>query len=516
MGARSPRRARSRARRAASARGGVGRRGPRPCGGGSGATLRPEAKRAAPSVGQRVVGARDVVAERGAGVRADEQAAGAAHARRERLGRRRPTSCRCSGASASANASAASSRPRGIRDCRRARRAARRSSLTATTSDVLAVLGLGAQVERQRARVGARATRSRVRSLGPAKPSMPTTPAHLPLGLLHVEVAGADDHVDAPDRLGPVARARRSPARRPCGRPRRPRTAPRRRGSPGAAAPTTTTSSTPAARAVTAPITHRRRVRAPGRRARRPPRAAPGTSRSRTVWPCSSVDRPSSSPARPRATASHVGRSRPPAPRARRDRGPSQRRVQARRGRPARRTPPPKRCSYSRTRRVAAQRATSSTIAATTSATDGGRRATVARTSRGDRGGVRDRAAHAARGSAPAASSISRRLELVRDRVGDQARGRGHDLLAHDEPVLAQRRAGRGEVDDPLDQPGQRRELDRALDLDDLRLAAGALEVAAAIRGYLVAIAHHARAGAAPRRRGRRPSTVANTIRSGP
>ena len=29
-------------------------------------------------------------------------------------------------------------------------------------------------------------------------------PAHLPLGLLDVEVAGADDHVDAPDRLGPV------------------------------------------------------------------------------------------------------------------------------------------------------------------------------------------------------------------------------------------------------------------------------------------------------------------------
>ena len=36
---------------------------------------------------QRVVRARDVVAERGAAVVADEQAAGAAHARRERLGR---------------------------------------------------------------------------------------------------------------------------------------------------------------------------------------------------------------------------------------------------------------------------------------------------------------------------------------------------------------------------------------------------------------------------------------------
>ncbi len=46
------------------------------------------------------------------------------------------------------------------------------------------------------------------------------------------------------------------------------------------------------------------------------------------------------------------------------------------------------------------------------------------------------------------------------------------DLLAHHEPVLAQRRPGRGEVDDRLDQPGQRRQLDRALDLDDLGLAA--------------------------------------------
>ena len=48
-------------------------------------TLRPEAKRAAPSVGQRVVRTRDVVAERGAGGVADEQAAGGAHARRQRL-----------------------------------------------------------------------------------------------------------------------------------------------------------------------------------------------------------------------------------------------------------------------------------------------------------------------------------------------------------------------------------------------------------------------------------------------
>src|SRR6185436_13116332 len=42
-----------------------------------------------------------------------------------------------------------------------------------------------------------------------------------------------------------------------------------------------------------------------------------------------------------------------------------------------------------------------------------------------------------------------RGLELVGDRVGDQPRGRDGDLLADDEPVLLQRRAGRGQVDDP-------------------------------------------------------------------
>src|SRR5690348_12236579 len=64
-------------------------------------------------------------------------------------------------------------------------------------------------------------------------------------------------------------------------------------------------------------------------------------------------------------------------------------------------------------------------------------------------------------------------LELVRDRVGDQPRGAPSDLLAYHQAVLAQRRARRGEVDDALDQSCQRRQLDRALDLDDFRLPAG-------------------------------------------
>src|SRR3954468_13683788 len=69
-------------------------------------------------------------------------------------------------------------------------------------------------------------------------------------------------------------------------------------------------------------------------------------------------------------------------------------------------------------------------------------------------------------------------LQLVGDRVGDQPRRRDRDLLADREAVLAQRRPRRGEVDDRLDEPGQRGELDRALDLDDLGLAPRALEEA--------------------------------------
>src|SRR5919201_2030626 len=67
-------------------------------------------------------------------------------------------------------------------------------------------------------------------------------------------------------------------------------------------------------------------------------------------------------------------------------------------------------------------------------------------------------------------------LDLVGDGVGDQPRGRGGDLLAHDEAVLLQRRPGGGQVDDPLDEAGQRRQLVRALDLDDLGLTTGPLE----------------------------------------
>src|SRR5947209_9505870 len=68
-------------------------------------------------------------------------------------------------------------------------------------------------------------------------------------------------------------------------------------------------------------------------------------------------------------------------------------------------------------------------------------------------------------------------LELVRHRVGDQPGGALRDLLPDHEPVFSQRRTARGEVDDALGQPGQRRQLDRPLDLDDLHLAPGLEEV---------------------------------------
>src|SRR6202035_1896551 len=64
-------------------------------------------------------------------------------------------------------------------------------------------------------------------------------------------------------------------------------------------------------------------------------------------------------------------------------------------------------------------------------------------------------------------------LQLVSDGVGDQARAALGDLLADHEAVLDQRRPGGGEVDDRLGEAGERRQLDRALDFDDLRLTTG-------------------------------------------
>ena len=142
----------------------------------------------------------------------DEQAARASARAARAPRRRRPCSSRCSGANASASAQRASRRrarrraraPRRVARRRgRARvgdrrRAARRPSLTATAERaVLAVLGLGEQVERDELRRRRPSEATTSSSLGPAKPSMPTSPDDLALGLLHVGVARADDHVDA-------------------------------------------------------------------------------------------------------------------------------------------------------------------------------------------------------------------------------------------------------------------------------------------------------------------------------
>src|SRR5205085_2841406 len=77
------------------------------------------------------------------------------------------------------------------------------------------------------------------------------------------------------------------------------------------------------------------------------------------------------------------------------------------------------------------------------------------------------------------------RLQLVRHGVGDHPGGANRDLLADLQPVLPQRGPGRGQIDDPLDETGQRRELDGALDLDDLGLAARPAEMTGGNFGVL-------------------------------
>src|SRR4051812_7446081 len=128
-----------------------------------------------------------------------------------------------------------------------------------------------------------------------------------------------------------------------------------------------------------------------------------------------------------------------------------------------------KRASYSAT--AASPRArTPAMIAATSAATDApaGTAARIA---------AATRAASSRRTQALQHGVDLRRLDPVGHRVGDQPRRGGRDLLADHEPVLAQGRPRCREVDDPVHQPGQRRQLDRALDLDDLHLAPRALEV---------------------------------------
>ena len=153
---------------------------------------RGEARRAARR--QDVVGARDVVAEGGRAVGADEQAAGRAD-RGASASTSAPISCRCSGANAlaSASASRALGRPRRARTRPRRRSGARRTSVSSCAGERVADAAPTGETRRRRgcprrarpgracrAPPGARrrspacAPSRTSRSLGPAKPSIPT------------------------------------------------------------------------------------------------------------------------------------------------------------------------------------------------------------------------------------------------------------------------------------------------------------------------------------------------------
>ena len=80
------------------------------------------------------------------------------------------------------------------------------------------------------------------------------------------------------------------------------------------------------------------------------------------------------------------------------------------------------------------------------------------------------------------------------DAVGDEAGGALEDLLAHLEVVLFQGAAGGDQVDDAVGEADQRRQLDRALDLDHFDLAAGPLEVALGDARVLGRDPHHPQA----------------------
>src|SRR5207253_3040901 len=67
--------------------------------------------------------------------------------------------------------------------------------------------------------------------------------------------------------------------------------------------------------------------------------------------------------------------------------------------------------------------------------------------------------------------------ELVRRAIGDEDARDLRDLFAFFEAVLHQRRAGLHQVDDELREAGERRELDGALHVDDLRLLTAAREM---------------------------------------
>ena len=225
-GPRSPRRARSRRPAGASAAAGVG----------GDADLRHAAAEVARRRGRRRSARRRRSAARGWSPRRSRRTRSPLAAPTNRQPARvtrgasasapAPISCRCSGASASASASAASrssvctstAAPASARvgQLRRERVEHAASGETATTSAAGAVLGLRAQVERERARASAPPVddHEQVARAGEAvDPDRAATTWRL--ASCTYRLPGPTITSTGADRLGPVARARRSPARRP-------------------------------------------------------------------------------------------------------------------------------------------------------------------------------------------------------------------------------------------------------------------------------------------------------------
>ena len=477
--------------------------------------------------GQHVVGAGDVVAERGARAAADEHAAGARHPTGQRLGlvadqlevlgrdlarpARAPRARRSHGDRLRA-------RPRrrsAARGARRSTSADDRLEQLAVRRDqpqraVLAVLGLGEQVERDQLAGRRRSSATTTSSLGPARPSMPTSPTTWRLASGDVRVARARDHVDRGHASRCRRRARRSPARRPSGRPRSPRRARRRRGSrggprrPGPGGAQTAISLAPPPRARSPRTSPRWTGRPLGRPARRRPRGRPAPRRPPPAGPAGSSTATGS-----RSCASATARTLAMA---------------VRRPSSTSGSSTPTAASSSRASTRSCSGASSALVEALGVARAPPRRR------RADRARI-SRTAPPRRGGRPVAASRRGdphrphplhdrvdlgRLQLVRHRVGDQARGADADLLEHAQAVLGQRAAGGGQVDDAVGQAGQRRQLHRALDLDDLRLAAGVGEVRARR-----CAGTWSRSGRGPSRRsaepiGSPPSRVATTMRQRP
>ena len=445
-----------------------------------------------------------------------------------------PTSSRCSGAICSASCSAA---PRVRRvdqpAARRPRRsagpapAARRASATASSSAasgemqpdraVLAVLGLGQQVERDQLRVGAAAAAITTSSLGPAMPvdaDLRRPPGASPPARTGCR-ARRSRRRPAPTRCR--RRARRSPARRPSGRPRSPRRATQAARITGCARPPRPGGAQTAisldARGPRRDRAHhdRRRVRRAAARHVDRRAAAPGPRRPRPRWPSGSSTRSparAAAPRRPRARS----RSRVRRPsqhgrleHARRDAssscaihaqllGPELGVVEALGVARA-----PRRRRWRRTC-VEDLRAR--------------RLASGARVLRPDPRGSRADP-HRARTRSTIAS-ISLRLQLVRHRVGDQPGGADRDLLHHAQAVLGQR-ACRWPSGPRCRRPGRSAAPARPSPSPRRSRPGGRSRrsAAAATRGYLVAIRTR------PRRRraspiGSPPSGAATTMRQRP